>query len=69
MPARIPAHPDPLVALAIRQARHRIAHPEELAHLPAWERTRLFAMAWAVLKTAQGCPTAQRFRIIGGDAA
>ena len=69
MPARIPTHPDPLVALAIRQARHRISHPEELAHLPAWERTRLFAMALAVLKTAQGCPTVQHICTLGGDAA
>ncbi len=69
MPARITTHPDPLVAQAIRQARHRVANPEEVAHLPAWERTRLFSMAWAVLKTAQGRPVKQTKVIIGGDAA
>lgn len=70
MSARRPAHPDPVVALAIQQARHRIANPDEVADLPAWERARLFTMAWAVLKTAQGCPTVQRLRVIsGGDAA
>lgn len=74
MSARLTAPMDPLVALAVRQARHRIANPAEVAHLPAHERTRLFAMAWAVLKTAQGCPTVQRLRydsghISGGDAA
>ena len=69
MSARRPTHPDPVVALAIRQARHRIANPQELSHLSDLDRTRLFTMAWAVLKTAQGCPTAQRLRMTGGDAA
>jgi len=71
MSARHPAHPDPLVHLAIRQARHRIANPQELMHLPAHERSDLFKMAWAVLKTARGCTTAQRIRAShhDGDAA
>lgn len=70
MSARHTAHPDPLVHLAIRQARHRIANPQELSHLPANERARLYTMAWAVLKSARGCTTAQRIRIPhGGDAA
>lgn len=69
MSARHPAHPDPVVALAVRQARHRIANPAEVAHLPAFERVRLFSMAWAVLKTAQRSHSVQRNRITGGDAA
>lgn len=69
MSARHITHPDPIVALAIRQARHRISHPQELAHLPVEDQQRLYRLAWAILKTAQGCPTAQRLRIIGGDAA
>ncbi len=69
MSARLPAHPDPVVALAIRQARHRIANPQDIAHLPPQDRSALFSMAWAVLKTAQGRPTVQRIRITSGDAA
>lgn len=70
MSAGHPAHPDPVIALAVRQARHRIANPGEVAHLPAFERVRLFSMAWAVLKTAQGRPASQRIHAInGGDAA
>lgn len=67
MSARHPAHPDPLVALAVQQARHRVANPDELAHLPAYERVRLFSLAWAVLKTAQRSHAVQRHR--NGDAA
>lgn len=69
MSARLPAHPDPVVALAIRQARHRIANPQEIAHLPPQDRSALFSMAWKVLKTAQGRPTVQRIRITSGGAA
>ena len=70
MSARQPVHPDAIVHLAVRQARYRISHPEQLAHLSADERSNLFKMAWAVLKSAQGCPTAQRIRAThGGDAA
>lgn len=69
MSARHPAHPDPVVALAIRQARHRIANPQEIAHLPPQDRSTLFAMAWKVLKTAQGAPAVQRIHITTGGAA
>lgn len=70
MPARTSTHPNPLVARAVRQARHRIANPGELSHLPPAERIHLFAMAWAVLKTAQGSLRIQRsLGATGGDAA
>ncbi len=69
MSARLPAHPDPVVALAIRQARHRIANPQEIAHLPPQDRSVLFSMAWKVLKTAQGAPAVQRIRITTTDGA
>lgn len=68
MSARQIDHPDPVVALAIRQARHRISNPHEIAHLPAQERCALFTMAWKVLKTAQGAPAIQRKRTTDGAA-
>ncbi len=70
MEATMHANPPIPSPLAVRQARHRVANPDELAHLPPTDRAALFAMAWRVLKSAQHRPAIQRIRITtGGDAA